>query len=109
MKHVLVVQQYVTASQVYQEIASSVLSDNDILFINTMDSVNTLLNSLTSIGFNVNSGVGQVDGWTYFKAAAKPVASGFPVVVLPTNDELFPPVQPIPADYEVRARVYKQI
>lgn len=109
MKYVLVVQQYVAASDVYQEIASKVLSDNDILFPNTTDAVNTLLNGMTSIGFNVNSGVGQSDGWTYFKATAKPVSSGFPVVVLPENDELFPPVQSIPGDYEVRVRIYKQV
>lgn len=109
MRHFLIVQQYVAASDVYQEIASSVLSDNDVLFLNTQDSVNTLLNSMDTLGFNVNSGVGQADGWTYFKATAKPVPSGFPVVVLPENDELFPPAQPVPGDYEVRARVVKQV
>lgn len=109
MKQVLIVQQYVTVSQVYQEIASAVLSDNDVLFLNTTDSVNKLLNGMVSIGFNVNNGVGQADGWTYFKSAAKVAPSGFPVVVLPVNNELFPPAQPIPGDYEVRARVYKQV
>lgn len=105
MRRLLVVQQYQAGNDVYVEIASAVLSENNIIYPDLVGNVTGLLAGNAEIPFNVTTGVNQADGWSYFKSAAKPASSGFPVVTLPENDEALPPTPAIPGDYEIRAQI----
>ena len=105
MNYFLIVERYVPASKVYVELCRSTLSNNDIVYPDMNGALNRLLAYTPAQTFECYSGVEQADGWSYFKSKAIPAPAGFPVVTLPENDQTFPDVVTIPADYEIRAKV----
>lgn len=109
MRHFLVLQRYDTTNDVYNEIASSVLSENDIIYPDLNGALNRILMSIPSIPYVVTTGVGPMaDGWNYYNAAAKPAPS-VPAVSLPTNNEVLPPVPTVPGSYELRVKIFTQV
>ncbi len=106
MKSILVIQQWISAHQMYIEKWSTVLSGNDIVFPNQIGSANALL-SAAQVSFYLTSGVAFPDGWSYYKSAAVPVVAD-PAVTLPVNVEAEPPTVSVPGDYEIRCRVIRQ-
>jgi hypothetical protein len=109
MRHFLVIQRYNTVNEVYNEVASSVLTENDVIYPDLNGATAKLLMSIPSIPYVTTDGVGPMgDGWSYYNSAAKPAPS-VPVVTLPTNDEALPPVDSIPGSYELRCKVFTQV
>ena len=109
MRRILVIEQWDSTNKVYVEIASAVLTENDIIYTNITAGVAKTLGLNSEFNFTVDQGVPQADGWNYFKSVALPVPSGFAVVTLPENDEALEPVIDPPGDYEIRAQIRTEI
>jgi len=123
MKHILIIQQWISAHQMYIEKWSTVLSGNEVIYPNELYSnqysvpsqfvyphqygaANRLLTN-ANVGFYLTEGVTFPDGWSYYKSAAVPVVAD-PDVDLPVNVEAEPPTLAVPGDYEIRCKIVKQ-
>lgn len=107
MRHILIIERWVPAAQIYIERYEAVLSENDILYPDQIGAANRLLRGSNGVTFELTQGVTMPDGWSYYKSQALPVVTP-PVVVLPTNVETFPTPETVPGDYEIRCKVVKQ-